>query len=215
MNRTILSLLVLLACVVGLLVQCRRGRHPEARVHRAYMQAPGLGLGRQLAKDLPDGGTVVMLIPGCDDETRRDRYEPQAEGIRQGYGKGRLLVLVENGEGPSAPARSAHDMIGMPNRSLLDIQGVARRHPGAAALVVFATPDELPPAEVRAALPPLYVIDPSANPRWPTLLQAGGRVRAVVVRNPETDLLSAQPQEDAEGILDLRYRVLTPPADAT
>jgi hypothetical protein len=99
---------------------------------------------------------------------------------------------------------------GIAIRPLADAVAVARAHPDAVALVTLVTPAELLPEATLRTLPPLYVMDPTADPRWPDLLRRGV-VKGVVTRNPEADLLPMpEGRQPAAEVFALRYKLVAP-----
>lgn len=187
------------------------GGPPSARaVHLSYTQAVGYGIGQLLARDFPAGGRVLYLVPGADGEVIESQFRPHADGLRAGFGRDVLQVDIVIGEGDRAPRRSPPEMLGISPRPLADAVAVARAHPDAIALVALVTPADLPPEATLRTLPPLYVMDPTADPRWPELLRRG-LVKGVVTRNPEADLLpmpdGLQPAAD---VFALRYKLVSP-----
>ena len=187
------------------------GGTPSARaVHLSYTQAVGYGIGQLLARDFPAGGRVLYLVPGAEETVIASQFQPHAEGMRAGFDRAGLQVEIVIGEGPRAPRRAAAEMIGISPRPLADAVAVARAHPDAVALVALVSPAELPPESTLRTLPPLYVMDPTADPRWPALLRQG-LVKGVVTRNPEADLLPmADDLQPAAEVFALRYKLVSP-----
>ena len=187
------------------------GGAPSARaVHLSYTQAVGYGIGQLLARDFPAGCRMLYLVPGADGEVIENQFRPHADGLRAGFGREGLQVDIVIGEGDQAPRRSRAEMLGIAIRPLADAVAVARAHPDAVALVALVTPAELLPEATLRTLPPLYVLDPTADPRWPDLLRRGV-VKGVVTRNPEADLLPmAEGLQPAAEVFALRYKLVAP-----
>jgi len=210
MNRTRLSWILVIAVVLYFGVRFATRGPTDQAVHLSYTQAVGYGIGELLARDFPDGARVLYLVPGANDDVVREQFQPHVDGIRAGYDRPGLEVLIRVGEGPDAPRRSVPEMMGIVPRVLADASGAVAREGGVAALVAQVQPDGLPSDDALRALPPLYVIDPSADPRWPALLKRGV-VKGVVTRNPEADLLPMAPGlQPASEIFALRYRIVSP-----
>ncbi len=201
---------VLFACVVFLAVRLVWRGADEDASHLSFAQAAGFGIGQLIARDHPAGGKVIYLVPAAREEVIASQFQPHADGMALGFGGDALRVIIEVGEGAQVPRRMAIEMVGMANRSLADVINVCRKHPDAIALAAAATPSDLPTAGILSALPPLYVLDATADSRWPQLLKAG-TVRGVVIRNPDADMVPmAEGLQPAADVFAQRFRILQP-----
>ena len=202
--------IALALCAVIVIVRWL-GAGPSAKaVHVSYTQAVGYGIGQLLARDFPAGGTVLYLVPGASESVIQNQFRPHAEGMNAGFARDGLKVEIVIGEGPRAPRRSKEEIMGITGLPLADAAAVVAAHPGTIALVALITPAELPPEATLRTLPPLYVVDQSADPRWPDLLRRN-LVRGVVTRNPEADLLPMpEGLQSAAEIFSIRYKLVAP-----
>lgn len=210
MNRPIWPWIILALCVAFFGVRQFAGGPSARKVRLSYVQAAGYGIGQLLARDFPGGGKVLYLVPGAAPEAIDAQFRPQVDGLRAGYGGKGLDVEIVVGEGDQAPRRALRELQGIEVRPLDGVAAVVRSHPEAVALVSMGPPSILPTPALLATLPPLYILDQSADPAWPDLLRRRV-VKGVVTRNPEADLLPMpEGYQDAAEVFALRYKLVAP-----
>lgn len=206
--------LVLLALITVGIRSFGPGASGAGRAQTGWDESVGFMLGRQLAKNHPDGGRVVILdfAPG---EERSAHVRAHLAGLTRGWGGAgfepvpigmpEIAAALGLGSGPSEM------MPGMLSRDAY--AGLLAAHPGAMAAVSFlGVPSRLSAADA-GILPALYALEQApitgATPEAAVLPPT---VRALVRFRPDADFSSPVPAGGPEAVFAMRY-VLVPHAD--
>ncbi len=171
---------------------------PPVRIAREYPTAAAYRLGREIARTLPGGGDIVVVVADTGSEGFAGPIvAAQIDGLREGMGDAYRLVLAHLPDEPPFV---------LSTRLLARL--TAQAAPEARAVVSLAGSPE---ADARPAreLPPLFVIDMIAAPAARPLI-ARGIVRAGVFVKPDVDWrLEPEPGMTLDEVFDLRFVLVT------
>lgn len=166
-----------------------------------FKKSVGYRLGREVAKDIPEGELIAVLLQKADNPTQRDKLDAFVDGLQEGFGRAQYdLVEVEQepmstDDGLSVPPPLTSDLISEvladnPDASALiadigfpELSGQNEKHP---PIYAFANIDQ-------SALEPLLERD---------ILRACAHYRSNPQWNREPD--SGMSLDE---IFDLRYRL--------
>lgn len=202
------ALAVLAIIAVGAKEVWKR-KHPPLTELTVWDHAVGHALGREIARNHPGGGTVVVLdfSPG---ESLTAFSRARIEGLRSGWQADSFKAhVIDNAGVAEALGIGDGPLVLMPG--MLGHNPCAKllaRYPNAVAAVSFIGLPTGPTAADASGLPPLYVLDLSprtaADDPAPPL-----SVRALVRLRKQVDFAAPAPGGGPEEVFEARYELVT------